>query len=191
MIDIRFENALPPKRGRVLISDPFKNEDYFERSVIYICEHDEESTFGFVLNKPITIAFHELNQQFNDRHITAYKGGPCDEDTLFFLHTLGHKIKGSQHISNGIYLGSNYTSLYQQLTPELIEEGAIKLIIGYSGWSPGQLQEELDQNMWAISEVESLEELMLPTDDLWRYFMKKLGNKYELMTKFPLDPNAN
>jgi len=191
LIDISFKNSIPPRRGRVLISDPFKNEEYFERSVVFLCEHDSENSFGFILNKSVSVNISGINEQFSDKVITAFRGGPCEEDSLFYIHTLGDKIKGSQLLGNGIYLGSNYEELYKIMTPDLIEEGAIKLFIGYSGWEKEQLQNEIERNAWVVSEVDSVEEVMLPKEDLWSYFMNKLGDKYQMMTKFPIDPNSN
>lgn len=191
MIDLSFKNKLSPKKGRVLISDPFKSSEYFERSVVYLCEHNENSSFGFVLNKTISVGIEGLNEVFNHQPVKAFKGGPCEENSLFFLHSFGDKIKDSQLVSNDIYLGSNFNDLYEIMTPELLEEGAIKLFIGYSGWSEGQLEAEIEQNAWVVAEVEDNAEVMLNRGDLWTYFMTKLGKKYHLMTKFPLDPNYN
>lgn len=191
MIDLSFENKLPPRKGRVLLSDPFKSSEYFERSVIYLCEHDENSTFGFVLNKPISVGIEGLSESFNNDPVKAFKGGPCEENSLFFLHTIGEKMKNSQFIADDIYLGTNFNDLYELMTPELLEEGAIRLFIGYSGWSKGQLEEEIEQNAWVVAEVENNEEIMLNREDLWTYFMTKLGKKYHLMTKFPLNPRFN
>ncbi len=191
MIDLSFENKLTPQKGRVLISDPFKSSEYFERSVVYLCEHDDKSSFGFVLNKPILVGIEGLSEAFHQEPVKAFKGGPCEEDSLFFLHTIGDKMKESQLISNEIYLGTNFNDLYEIMTPDLLEEGAIKLFIGYSGWSEGQLEAEIERNAWVVAEVDDNAEIMLHKEDLWTYFMTKLGKKYHLMTKFPLNPNYN
>lgn len=191
MIDLAFHNNLAPQKGRVLISDPFQGDEYFERSVVYLCEHTEESSFGFVISQPIRIGIDGLSEEFKNKTITAYRGGPCNENTLYFLHTLGDRISGSDLIDNGIYIGSNYKDLYEKMTPELISEGAIKLFLGYSGWSAGQLEEEIAKNAWVVAEVEDIERIMLSHKDVWKHFMSKLGKKYEVMTQFPLNPSYN
>jgi putative transcriptional regulator len=191
LIDLTFKNNLAPQQGRVLISDPFKNDEYFERSVVYLCEHSAEATFGFVINKPIVIAIEGGNVSISNERIPAFKGGPVAEQTLFYLHTLGDKIKFSKPVGNGIFLGSNFEELNKVITLELIEEGAIKLFAGYSGWNPRQLEEEIKNNAWVVADVKNNEEIMLVMEDVWSYFMSELGDKYRLMTKFPLDPNFN
>lgn len=191
MIDLAFKNNLLPQKGRVLISDPFKGDEYFERSVVYLCEHNADTSFGFVINKPVTIKFEGGSEIFENEYIPAFRGGPVREDTLYYLHTLGDKLKTSQPVGNGLFLGSNFDELHEIMTPELIEEGAIKLFVGYSGWAAGQLEEEIERNAWAVAEVEEIEEIMLVMDDAWKYFMAKLGTKFQLMTNFPLDPSYN
>lgn len=190
-MDFSFENKLAPKAGRLLLSDPFESDLYFERSVVFLCQHDEESSFGFVINKPIRIGIEGVNEAFGQQPIDAFKGGPCEEESLFFLHTLGDKIQGSEQIIDGIYLGTNFSDLYKTMTPESIENGAIKLFVGYSGWSSGQLDDELKRNVWVVAEVDDINEIMLSGKDSWYEIMKRLGNKYEMMTKFPLNPNHN
>lgn len=190
-MDYNFRNDIQPEKGKILISDPYKNDSAFERSVIYLCNHDNEGSFGFVVNKPLRISMKGINERFPETILTGYQGGPVSTDTLFFLHTLGDRIKGSQHIKDGIYLGSNYTELYTIITPELVEEGAIKLFIGYSGWGSHQLEQEIHSNFWAVIDCKNPNDFMQSRDNLWHFFMQQLGGKYDVMKNFPINPNDN
>lgn len=190
-MDFKFKNNIQPNRGKLLISDPYKNGSIFERSVVYLCNHDADGSFGFIINKPIRISMKGLSDQFPETILTAYQGGPVGTDSLFFIHTLGNEIGESQALGKGLFIGSNYEELYKKITPELVDEGAIKLFIGYSGWDSKQLDEEIESNFWAVLEIDDINDIMIPREDLWQYLMQKLGGKYEIMSNFPINPNDN
>ena len=192
MIDIAFQNTLLPKKGRILISDPFEGDDFFERSVVYLCEHSEEGSFGFVLNNLVELNLQELNAAFPALDISLSTGGPVETESLFFLHTLGDKMNLSTKISEGLFIGGDFHQLYQTITQEHITNNQIRFFIGYSGWSAGQLEEEIAQNSWVVADIKNPEEIMqIHQPDAWKYFMQKLGNKYKIMTDFPINPNDN
>ncbi len=192
MIDIAFQNTLSPQKGRILISDPFAGDDFFERSVVYLCEHSEEGSFGFVLNNLVELNLQELNTSFPSLKISLSTGGPVETESLFFLHTLGNQLNLSTPIFGNIAIGGDFKQLYQVITPEHIEKSQIRFFIGYSGWSAGQLEQEIKQNAWVVADEKDAEEIMkIHQPDAWKYFMGKLGNKYKLMTDFPINPNDN
>lgn len=192
MIDIAFQNSLPPAKGRILISDPFAGDDFFERSVVYLCEHSEEGSFGFVLNNLVEINLQELNSSFPPINISLSTGGPVETESLFFIHTLGDKMNLSTSISDEISIGGDFKQLYETMTEEHVFKNQIRFFLGYSGWSAGQLESEIAQNSWVVADVKSSEEIMqIHQPDAWKYFMEKLGSKYKIMTDFPINPNDN
>lgn len=190
-MDYKFHNNIVLGRGKLLISDPYKTGDLFERSVVYICEHDDKGSFGFIVNKPIQVKMKGIGAKFPDSIFTAFQGGPCDVDSLFFFHTLGNQIKDSLNMGQGLFLGTNYQELYNIVTPDLVEEGAIKIFIGYSGWSPGQLEQELLRNSWMVCPLEEGRDIMVSNDQLWEDLLTKMGHKYQIMSRFPRNPNDN
>lgn len=192
MIDIAFQNSLKPQKGRILISDPFEGDDFFERSVVYLCEHSPEGSFGFVLNNLVEVNLQELSPSFPSIEISLSTGGPVETESLFFLHALGNKLNLSTQIAENIFIGGDFHQLYQFIEPEHIEKNQIRFFLGYSGWSAGQLEEEIEQNAWVVADVKDAEEIMkIHQPDAWKYFMEKLGNKYKIMTDFPINPNDN
>ena len=192
MIDIAFQNTLPPQKGRILISDPFAGDDFFERSVVYLCEHSDEGSFGFVLNNLVEINLTELNLAFPSINISLSTGGPVETQSLFFLHTLGNELNLSSKITEEVFIGGDFDQLYKKLTAEHIENSQVRFFLGYSGWSAGQLEEEIARNAWVVADVKDGKEIMeLHEPDAWKYFMEKLGSKYKIMTDFPINPNDN
>lgn len=192
MLDISFKNTIPPQKGRILISDPFVGDEYFERSVVYLCEHSNEGSFGFVLNNFIEVNLKELNEQFPDMDVQISTGGPVETESMFFIHTLAHELNESIELGNGIYIGGDFEQLYEVIDENHMRENTIRFFLGYSGWEAGQLEEEISENAWVVAEISDAREIMeVQQPDTWKYFMNKLGTKYRMMTDFPIDPNEN
>ena len=190
--DIAFTNNLSPKKGRILLSDPFLGDEYFERSVVYICEHSKDGSFGFVLNHYVDVNLNQLNENFPYIDAKMSIGGPVETETMYFMHALGEELNDSLEIGNGIYIGGDFKQLYSVIKKENIENHKIRFFLGYSGWSAGQLKAEIKENAWVVADIDSQEEIMNTSEEnLWKYFMNKLGPKYKLMTDFPIDPSEN
>ncbi len=192
MLDISFKSELPPKRGRILISDPFVGDEYFERSVVYLCEHSKEGSFGFVLNKYVDIKIDELNPDFPSLTTKLSLGGPVETESLYFLHTIGPSLNESIELQKGIFIGGDFEQLTKFIQPQHFTEHQIRFFLGYSGWEAKQLQEEIDDNAWIVAELDNVHEIMdTSIIDPWKYFMDKLGKKYSLMSNFPINPSEN
>ncbi|MFN5418630.1 MAG: YqgE/AlgH family protein [Flavobacteriia bacterium] len=190
--DISFTNKLLPKKGRILLSDPFMGDEYFERSVVYLCEHSKEGSFGFVMNHDFEVNLKELNDNFPDMNTKISVGGPVEKETLYFMHSMGDELNDSLQISEGIYMGGDFEQLYKIITPEIIAEDKVRFFLGYSGWSANQLQQEIKDHAWIVCDIDNFQEILTTQEvDMWKYFMNKLGPKYKLISDFPLDPSEN
>ncbi len=192
MIDITFSNNLEPEKGKLLISDPFLDDDYFRRSLIYLCEFNKEGSFGFVINNFISINLNDLDESFPKIETQISLGGPMEINSLYFIHTLGNKIKNSLLINENIYLGGDF----QQLSSFMKEDESIiknvRFFIGYSGWSANQLDTEIRNNSWIVSEMRSSSILFGSQSKLtWKRYMHDLGGKFKIISKFPIDPKDN
>ncbi len=192
MLDISFNSELPPKKGRILLSDPFVGDEYFERSVVYLCEHSKEGSFGFVINKYVDIKIDELNPDFPSLSTKLSLGGPVETESLYFLHTLGNSLNESIELQKGIFIGGDFEQLTKVIQPEHFREHKIRFFLGYSGWEAKQLQDEIKDHAWIVSNIDSIEEIMdTSIKDPWKYFMQKLGVKYKLISEFPINPSEN
>lgn len=191
-MDFSFTNKRKPKRGRVLLSDPFSDDDYFGRSVIYLCEHDEKGTFGFVLNNFLDLNLGEVAKNFPDIDTNVSIGGPVQTESIYFLHTLGNKLPGSVIISDGIYMGGDYDLLMQMINDKTVSKKEVRFFLGYSGWGAGQLEEEISRNTWRVAPVLNRGEIMdFTIEDIWQKFMRREGKKYDVLSRSPIDFNAN
>jgi putative transcriptional regulator len=193
LIDFSFSgNVTTPTKGKLLISDPFLNDDYFRRSVIYLCEHNEEGSFGFVLNNFVDIKLSEMNPEFPKVGTRISIGGPVELKNLYFIHTLGDKIENSISIHENVYIGGSFEQLTQIIdeNPEL--ENNVRFFIGYAGWTYEQLQEEIQSNSWIVVDLKSDKDLFdTNNDDIWKDYLENLGGKFKVMSKSPINPSDN
>lgn len=192
MIDFNFSNTNTPKPGRVLVSEPFLNDAFFSRSVILLCDHSSEGSFGFVLNNFMEAGLKDLIPSFPDVDIRISIGGPVDERNLYFIHSLGVRVENSQEIEGGLFIGGKFEDVKNLLIEDKDNAKYFRFFIGYSGWDIGQLEEELKEKSWIVLKDLSKEALLdAHNDDLWKDLMAKMGGKFEVMSNFPKNPSDN
>lgn len=182
---------MPPAKGQILLSEPFLNDPYFRRTVIFLCEHNEDGSFGFVLNNYIDVELDQIMENMPHFGGRISIGGPVRNSNLYYLHTLGEKIEDSIEIFEGIYMGGNFETLRSLLMRGQIGKDDVRFFVGYSGWSATQLDEEMKLNSWFIAPAEK--ELIMNTElnDLWKTIMKRMGRKGEMIANMPDDPSLN
>lgn len=185
------ENKLQPVAGRLLIAEPFLHDDYFRRAVILIAEHNEKGTVGFILNKPLDILVTEAIPDFPEFDKFSFFGGPVQRDQLYFIHTLGDKIDGSFPIGNGLYWLGDFDQVKEMIERKEITGEEIRFFIGYAGWEPGQLDKELKEKSWFVSEADNQLIFNVDASVLWTEAVKKMGNAFAPMANFPEDPSMN
>ncbi len=182
---------IEPGAGILLIADPFLKDPNFLRTVVFLCEHKEEGSFGFVLNRPYDNTLDELIPELDGHKLPVYYGGPVQVDTIHFLHQFPDQIPGAQEVLKGVYWGGDFDALVSLIKNEEIDPGKIRFFIGYSGWGIGQLGEELNEKTWLT--VKATRKLIFHDDsrEIWKDALKHLGGDYEMMVNFPIDPQLN
>ena len=182
---------ISPAPGILLIADPFLKDPHFMRTVIFICEHQEDGSFGFVLNKQFEQTLDELMMGFEGFPIPIYYGGPVQMDTIHFLHQYPEQVPGGHEVVKGIYWGGDFEKLSEMVKNHKVDFNKVRFFIGYSGWSNGQLSNELKEKTWLT--VASTHELIFhqQPDNIWKDSLKHLGGDYEMMINFPIDPQLN
>ena len=184
-------NNINPARGKILISEPFLYDFFFKRSVVLLAEHNEEGTFGVIVNKPIRAKFNDVIKDFPKFSSRIYLGGPVQNDNLFFVHTLGDQIEGSSEILPGLHWGGDVERVKDLISLKILGPDDIRFYIGYSGWAPKQLEAELERNSWAVSSIEVEKLLSTKPSDLWNLSLKVLGEDYLRWSNFADDPSLN
>lgn len=182
---------ISPARGTLLIANPFLKDPNFSRSVIFLCEHKSEGSFGFVLNRKFPATLKEIVPDLTDLPIPVFTGGPVQGDSLHFLHQYPDIISGGEEVFKNVYWGGNFESLLISLKNEEIDPNKIRFFVGYSGWSEGQLDNEMKEESWLTVNATSGLLFHKNPEDIWRDSLKHLGGNYEMMINFPLDPQLN
>lgn len=182
---------IDPAPGILLIADPFLKDPNFLRTVVFLCEHKEEGSFGFVLNRKYENTLDELVEDMEGHKLPVYYGGPVQMDTIHFLHQYPEIIPGSFKVTEEIYWGGEFEKVIELLRNGEIDPNKIRFYIGYSGWSDGQLNDEMKEKTWLT--VQATRKLVFHKNyrEIWKESLKHLGGEYEMMVNFPIDPQLN
>ena len=182
---------IEPGPGVLLIAEPFLKDPNFMRTVVLLCDHQEEGSFGFVINRAYKHTLDELMNNAEDLKIPVYYGGPVQMDTIHFLHQYPDKIPGSYEVLNGIYWGGEFETALTLIKEGSIDVNRIRFYIGYSGWCSGQLDVEMNEKTWLTVAVTRALIFHNNAEEIWKDSLKHLGGEYEMMINFPIDPQLN
>lgn len=179
------------KRGKFLLSEPSMQDKNFKRTVLLITEHNENESIGFIINRPTKYKVSEIIEDFPQFSSPIYVGGPVETNTLHFIHSLGDRIEQSIPISHGLYWSGNFETVKSLIKQRKVNESEIKFFLGYSGWSAGQLEYELQENAWILTNTKSNIALEKSDNKLWQKLVKTLDKDYAIWHNMPDDPELN
>lgn len=180
-----------PGKGRVLLAEPFMQGIYFSRSVILISEHNEKETIGFILDKPTDIYPNKIIEEIKKFNGLLYIGGPVEPALLSYIHTLGEVIPDSEKITDSIYYGGDFEVLKTLIDKGVANSNTLKFFGGYAGWSPGQLQKEIDESSWVVTNLDDEKIMQINSFNLWSETLDKLGGNYKTWINVPRNPAFN
>ena len=180
-----------PTKGKLLIAEPsILNDKEFNRSVIYLTEHNKEGCIGFILNKPTEFVLNDLIPEI-ECNFVVYNGGPVEQENLYFIHKIPHLIPGSIKIDDEFYWGGDFDILTKLLENNDINATDIRFFLGYSGWSISQLNEELNESTWVIVKNKYPNLLDIKSDDIWKNQLMAFGGEYQIWANAPKNPTLN
>lgn len=182
---------LKPTPGSILISEPALKDMYFHRAVVLIADHNQEGSFGLIINKPLEVKFNDIVKDFPPFNAKVYLGGPVNTKNLFFLHKRGDFIRNSQLIKDDLYWGGNIDDVKTLIDFGEMKPDDIRFYIGYSGWTEHQLDEELQEFSWLVAEPRISDLFKKPISEMWKLSVAELGKDYELWANYPVDPSLN
>lgn len=172
------------KAGNVLISVPFMSDAYFDRSVVLLIEHNQSGSFGIIINKKLEKIPLKFVKTDTKKRLNLYNGGPVEIDRLFFIHTYGDLLENNINLPEGVFFGGKEYDLISLIKADLVDKENIRFYIGYSGWASGQLEAEIQANMWVIGAFKK--EYVFPENPkVWWNAVAALGNEYDHWLQFP------
>ena len=178
-------------QGHLLVASPDLQDSHFAQSVVLIVQHDEEGTLGVIINRPgemnLSEAWKQVSEEGCSRKSVLHEGGPC-EGPLIALHT--HAEQSQIDVGPGIFFSTQREALEW-----LVESGKepIKFIVGFAGWSPGQLEGELKEGAWQVMPVVRDWVFHTPVD-LWDTLIRRQTRpRYQGISDdlIPPDPSWN
>ena len=185
-------NDLLPEKGKILISEPFLQDAYFQRSVVLLVEHNTQGSMGFVVNKKMDLWVNDFFEGLdNIPKIPIYIGGPVSSDRLFFIHSLGSIIPNSIQIDDNLYFDGNFESLKEYILSGKPVNEKVKFFLGYSGWIENQLHGEINQNSWLVSRPANLNLMLAEGETFWKHSVELIGGSYMTWINYPKDPTLN
>ena len=180
-----------PEKGKILISEPFLPDTFFNRTIVYLTDHSDEGSVGFIINKKLEIKVCDAIDGFEEWDDFLGMGGPVGPDTLHYIHTLGDHIPNSVHIDRNIFWGGDIEAVKTLISLKKIKDSQIRFFLGYSGWSSGQLERELKENSWVIARTKPEIIMTKRGNDTWKQVLRSLNNKYRIWAEFPESPEMN
>lgn len=167
--------------GKLLIAMPGMSDPHFEKSVIFMCAHSAEGAMGIIINKPVTgLSFHDLMQKL-DLSVTASTpnfpilyGGPVETGRGFVLHSGDYESsEATLPVSEDVSLTATLDILRAMAEGRGPEHAIFAL--GYAGWSPGQIEDEIRRNGWIHCDADTEILFEIGLDTKWAIALRKLG----------------
>ena len=173
------------KSGKVLLAEPFMLDPNFKRSAVLLCEHTNDGSVGFIMNKPLNMRVDELVEGFPEFDSGVLFGGPVQTDTIHYIHNVGPLLDDSVKVFDGIYWGGDFEKLKFLISSQLILPTNIRFFVGYSGWSEGQLSDELSYGSWVLADMDANYLFKSKPMNLWQQVMYNKGNTFTVIAQLP------
>lgn len=151
----------------------------FNRTVVLLCRHGEDGAFGLVLNRPVVatgrLVINLDPPVTSGRELKIWIGGPVEPQRLWVLvgQEAGDAGMLAMRITDGLHLSASPDLVRRMLEPGPPDD--FRLVVGYAGWAPGQLEAELEASAWLMSDVDRDLIFRTPADRMWETGIRRLG----------------
>lgn len=167
--------------GKLLIAMPGMGDPRFEQAVIYICAHAQDGAMGLIVNKPSAdLRFRDMLLQMEivpdgmAREIRVHLGGPVELERGFVLHSSDYRSdRGTLEVDQGTSMTAT-TDVLRAIASGRGPKSSL-FALGYSGWGPGQLEDEIADNGWLTCDARSDIVFGRANDLKWTAALKLLG----------------
>lgn len=177
--------------GVLLVAEPAMLDPNFRRTVVLVCDHTEEGSFGLVLNRPTNLHLPEVLLEPVGLEHPLFVGGPVQPDTLHFVHTYAQEIETSVPLGGGLGWGGPFEEIARMIRLGDLEADRFRFFAGYAGWGPGQLTSEVEDGSWIVLPADAEAVFRTPPERLWRNLVVGLGGEMALLANYPDDPRTN
>ncbi len=176
-------------RGHLLVAGPALVDPNFWRTVVLVGEHTEEGALGIVLNRPSETLVEDALPELTllaDEMGAVYVGGPVQPSAVVVLADFVEPGRADSLVLESVGF------LPSEIDPdELGELRRARVYVGYAGWGPGQLDEELEEGSWIVERALPDDVFTDDPDGLWSAVLRRKGGPFSLLAAMPPDPSRN
>ena len=186
----RYNRRMSPSSSlaeQFLIAMPGMQDPHFARTVSLICQHDAQGAMGLVLNQDSEFNLGELFDQLDLecrnqdlRALPVLSGGPVQTERGFILHQDSRSWDSSMHLANGLTVTTSRDILQALAAGD--GPGRFQVLLGYSGWTAGQLEQEISENAWLNAPVDAEIIFNRPVEQRWQAAAQLLGVDLSLIS---------
>jgi putative transcriptional regulator len=176
-----------PLTDHFIIAMPGLMDENFNQAVTYICEHDENGTFGIIINRESEITLDDVMQQMKipyhpdkSKDETVFTGGPVQINRGFILHRPTGNWDSSLIVNDSVALTTS-RDILEAIAGNKGPDDTI-IALGYAGWGPGQLEQEMAANTWLSCQAEEQIIFNTPVEDRWQAAADLIGVDIQLMS---------
>ena len=173
---------------RLLVATPVIGDGNFERTVVFLLEHNADGAIGLVLNRPTTLSVAELLLGWEESSGVLFSGGPVSPETLIGL--ANEWPSGSEEGWRPI-LGSVGSADLSQGGAQLTHRAEVRIFFGYAGWEAQQLDQEIAAGAWFVVDADPDDVLSTDAENLWRAVLGRQAGEVSWFSRYPDNPRAN
>lgn len=183
--------------GRLLVATPALADPNFDRAVVLLLDHDEKGSLGVVLNRPTPVDVGDILEGWADlagAPGVVFQGGPVSLDSALGIAVIpGGGMSGERTPLGWRRVHGAIGLVDLEAPPELLAKalGSLRIFAGYSGWGPGQLQDELTDGAWYVVESEPGDVSSPAPQRLWREVLRRQRSELAMVATYPDDPSLN
>jgi len=184
--------AMESLRGQLLIASPKIVDPNFRRVVVYMAEHTDDGAMGLVLNRAaettVAEAVPDLEWLAGDGDAGVWVGGPVSPASVIVLAEFEDPARAALVVEGDLGF----------VPAEIDDRDAFaagvrraRVFAGHSGWGPGQLEAELEEDSWIVEPAQRTDVFTADPEALWSHVLRRKGSEYVLLATMPMDPSLN
>lgn len=178
-------------QGILLVAEPFMKDPNFQRSVVLLCEHNDQGSFGITINRTTKDIIGDHVPDFEKMKNPLFDGGPVGMDQLQFIHQRGDLIPDGREIADGIFWGGDFNLALDLTRSNALTHHDIRFYLGYAGWEKRQLEDEIEEKSWLLLKATPAIIFHKNPSQIWKESIKQMGKDYHHLMNYPLDPSYN
>ena len=180
------------RAGCFLIANTTLRDPNLSRTVVLLCERNDQGSMGLVINRPTAHTLAEAISGLPERATQLlYWGGPVQQRMVLVLHRDALDSPGAKEIVDGMALGADNQALLHLLEKSANPAERVRVFSGYAGWAAGQLEAEMQLHSWIVAPGQTALVFHDDPEKVWAEALVSLGPQYAHLTAIPPDPRVN